>query len=187
VKSSDLNGYIERGLDADLARWFPDAAKVQVAATVQPVGPFLQTLPTRASSALRELDEKVRSGTMPSVWLLEMVGDASYGFDFVAKGAKVLDEEQDNIAKNVWSLGCDGRGNYYVLKQDGRVATWYPTDGDKLDANAQFASLDAFMWAKVRRAAVNAKKLTQAELDADLASLADPGVASLFSKSKSES
>lgn len=46
---ADLAGYVERHLDADLARWFPDAERVSVGADARPVAPFLGRLPAASA------------------------------------------------------------------------------------------------------------------------------------------
>ena len=160
MKLADLGGYVESAMDADLTRWLFGAKMVAIASSVPPVTTFLATLSPTSASALARLDAKVRSGTLPTIWLLDIMDDWTYGFDFVANAANVIDESGKNIASTLWAVGCDGSGNYYVVRPDGRVATWYPTSGDEIDPHAQFANLDVFMWAKIRRAAVQAKTLS---------------------------
>ncbi len=178
--SSLTSGYIETHLEDDLERWFPTAPKVQIDDKVQPIATFLQTLPPASAAALTSLDAKIRSGSLRSILLLEIAGDSTYGFDFVKNGSSVLNDSGKNIAATVWALGSDGSGNYYIVRPNGKVATWYPNSGDEIDPYAQFADVDTFMWAKVRRAALRAKVIDGVALRAEIAQMKDPGVSALF-------
>lgn len=48
----DLAGYVERDLDADLARWFADRPLVTVPEETRPVAPFLERLAPASAAAL---------------------------------------------------------------------------------------------------------------------------------------
>ena len=180
IMLSPIDGYVVRHLEADLDRWFAAADRVEIAQSVQPVAAFVSTLAPGARGALEHLDALVRSGRMASLWLLDMLEDWTYGFDFVGNGACVLDQHGKDVHTTVWSLGCDGSGNYHVVLPDGRVTTWYPTDGDTLDPHAVFASLDHFMWAAVHRAAVRSKQLAGDEVAAAAAAAGDSGISSML-------
>lgn len=105
-----LTGYAERDLDADLARWFPEAPRVDVPASTRPVGPFLAKLPPDAATALAAFDRRVRSGTLPGGFL--DIDDWSYAFDFGANDCRILDSDYETELTDgdVWSLGADGGG-----------------------------------------------------------------------------
>lgn len=61
-----LTGYVDRGLDADLARWFPDEPGTDVPASTRSVEPFLARLPGDAATALAGFDRRVRAGALPA-------------------------------------------------------------------------------------------------------------------------
>ncbi|MFF0275734.1 hypothetical protein [Streptomyces sp. NPDC004330] len=168
-----LAGYVERGLDDDLACWFPEAPPVEVPASTRPVGPFLGRLPQHAATALAAFDRKVRSGGMRQC--LD-VFDWSYAFDFAANGCTVLDGDYTTELgdEEVWSLGADGGGNLYVLRTDGRVSVWFHEE-EVLEEGTGFDTLDAFVWSAVRFRAVRAGVLDLATVEADFRSLAQPG------------
>ncbi|MFJ3666787.1 hypothetical protein ACIPSE_10075 [Streptomyces sp. NPDC090106] len=171
----DLVGYGERGLDADLARWFPDEPKVDFPEPVRPVEPFLSKLSPEAATALAGFDRRVRSGALPGGFL--DIHDWSYGFDFEANGCQVLDSDYETElpADDVWSLGADGGGNYYVVLPNGRIAVWFHEE-EVIEADTQFDNLDVFLWSVVRYRAVRAGVLPLAEVEADFHALGQPGV-----------
>ncbi|MFB7831077.1 hypothetical protein [Streptomyces sp. NPDC056056] len=169
-----LTGYVERGLDADLARWFPDAPPVVMPEPIRPVEPFLTRLPQHAATALAAFDRRVRSGAMRQC--LD-VHDWSYAFDFAANGCAVLESDYTTELgdDDVWSLGADGGGNLYVLRTEGRVAVWFHEE-EVLEEGTGFDNLDVFVWSAVRYRAVRAGALDLAEVEDDFRSLAQPGV-----------
>ncbi|MFJ7961383.1 hypothetical protein ACIQ62_34330 [Streptomyces sp. NPDC096319] len=171
---SELTGYIERGLDQDLARWFPDAPPVSMPTPPRPVDPFLARLPRDAATALAAFDRKVRSGTMRQC--LD-VYEWTYGFDFATNDCTVLDSDYATELgdDDVWSLGADGGGNLYVMRTDGRVAVWFHEE-QVLEDGTDFDNLDVFVWSAVRYRAVRAGVLDLAAVEADFRSLAQPGV-----------
>ncbi|GLV87474.1 hypothetical protein Slala03_71630 [Streptomyces lavendulae subsp. lavendulae] len=167
-----LAGYIERGLDADLARWFPDAERAAVPVT-RPVGPFLARLPQAAASALAAFDRRVQAGTLPA--LLD-VADWSYAFEFAANDCRILDTDYESELSDddVWSLGADGGGNYFVVLADGRVALWFHEE-EVIEAHTQFDDPDVFLWTLVRYHAVRTGALDLATVESDFRSLAQAG------------
>ncbi|MFF7295985.1 hypothetical protein [Streptomyces sp. NPDC008265] len=169
-----LTGYVERDLDADLARWFPDAPPVAIPAPIRPVEPFLARLPGDAATALAAFDRRVRSGTMRQC--LD-VHDWSYAFDFAANDCAVLDSDYETELgdEDVWSLGADGGGNLYMMRANGRVAVWFHEE-EVLEEGTDFDNLDVFVWSAVRYRAVRAGVLDLAAVEADFRSLAQPGV-----------
>jgi hypothetical protein len=169
-----LAGYVDRDLDADLARWFPDEPRVDLPPSTRPVEPFLAKLPRGAAIALAGFDRRVRSGTMPE--FLDIY-DWSYGFDFAANGCRILnsDYETELSDDDVWSLGADGGGNYYVMLTNGRVAVWFHEE-EVIEAHTQFDDLDVFLWSVIRCHAVRAGVLDLATVEADLRALGQPGV-----------
>ncbi|MEW2523612.1 hypothetical protein [Streptomyces sp. NPDC047071] len=169
-----LTGYVERDLDADLARWFPGGPRVDVPASTRPVAPFLARLPRDAATALAGFDRRVRSGTLPGV--LDMA-DWSYGFDFAANDCRILDSDYETelCDDDVWSVGADGGGNYYVVRTSGRVAVWFHEE-EVIEARTQYDSLDVFVWSVVRYHAVRAGVLDLAAVEADFRALGQPGV-----------
>lgn len=169
-----LAGYVDRGLDADLVRWFTNGPRVEIPASTRPVEPFLAKLPHDAATALAGFDRKVRSGTMAQ--FLDIY-DWSYGFDFEANDAKILDSDYETelSSDDVWSIGCDGGGNYYVVLTSGRVAVWFDEE-QVIEAHTQYDNLDVFLWSVVRYHAVRAGALDLAAVEADFRSLGQPGV-----------
>ncbi|QDY77667.1 hypothetical protein [Streptomyces qinzhouensis] len=169
-----LAGYTDRGLDADLARWFPGEPPVRVPVSTRPVEPFLARLPHGAATALAGFDRRVRSGAMPQ--FLDIY-DWSYGFDFEANGVGILDSDYETelSGDDVWSVGCDGGGNYYTVLTSGRVALWFHEE-EVLEADTQYDNLDVFLWSAVRYRAVRAGALDLAAVEADFRSLGQPGV-----------
>ena len=120
-----------------------------------------------AARALAGWDELARAGTIPDVYRFEQ-GDR-YGFDFAAAGVPVF-VGGTNVAADVWALGHDGGGNVYLVTTSGAVRIWNHETYALEPANRSgFTSLDAFAWALVRLAAVDARRLTAADLRAALA------------------
>ncbi|MCF2526509.1 hypothetical protein [Yinghuangia soli] len=169
-----LTGYIDRDLDADLARWFPDAPRVDVPAETPPIAPFLAKLPAEAATALAAFDRRVRSGDL--AYFLD-IEDWSYAFDFEDNGCQILDTDYETEipSEDVWSLGADGGGNYYVVLTDGRVALWFHEE-EVIEADTHFDTVDAFVWSLVRYRAIRNGALALADVEADFHSLAQPGV-----------
>ncbi|MFG3037510.1 hypothetical protein ACGFYZ_11445 [Streptomyces sp. NPDC048330] len=174
LTADQLDGYVERDLDADVARWFPDAPRAGVPDDVRPVDPFLARLPKHAAIALAAFDRRVRAGTLPAVLGIE---DWSYAFDFAANGCRVLhsDYETEVSDDDVWSVGADGGGNYFVVLTDGQVAVWFHEE-EVLEAHTRFDSLDVFVWTMVRYHAVRSGALGLAAVEPDFRALAQPGV-----------
>lgn len=170
-----LTGYGERDLDADLARWFPGAPRVDVPVSTRPVAPFLVKLPPDAATALAAFDRRVRSGILPGGFL--GIYDWSYAFDFAANDCQILDSDYETELSDddVWSLGADGGGNYYVMLANGRVAVWFHEE-EVIEAETQFDNLDVFLWSVVRHQAVRAGVLDLAAVEADFHALGQPGV-----------
>ncbi|MGW2050336.1 hypothetical protein ACWCPF_34965 [Streptomyces sp. NPDC001858] len=168
-----LAGYVDRDLDADLARWFPDEPRAEISASVRPVEPFLAKLPQHAATALAAFDRRVRSGTMAD---FTDIDDWSYGFDFEANDCDILDSDYATklSSDDVWSLGADGGGNYYVVLTSGRIAVWFHEE-QVIEADTQYDNLDVFVWSIVRYRAVRAGALDLAAVEADFRSLAQPG------------
>ncbi|WP_045561337.1 hypothetical protein [Streptomyces sp. FxanaA7] len=168
-----LTGYVERGLDGDLARWFPDEERVDLPASTRPVAPFLTRLPPAAATALAAFDRRVRSGAMPR--FLDLY-DWSYAFEFAENDAVILDSDYETELSDddVWSVGCDGGGNYYVVLTDGRVAVWFHEE-QVIEADTQYDNLDVFLWSLVRYGAVRAGVLDLASVEDDFRALAQPG------------
>ncbi|MFJ4774303.1 hypothetical protein ACIP88_35220 [Streptomyces uncialis] len=168
-----LTGYVERDLDSDLARWFPDEARVDIPASTRPVEPFLANLPPAAATALAGFDRRVRAGTLPQ--RLD-IHDWSYAFDFEANDCRILDSDYKTELSDddVWSIGADGGGNYYVVLTSGRVAVWFHEE-EVIEAGTQFDNLDVFLWSVVRYHAVRAGVLDLAAVEADFRALGQPG------------
>lgn len=169
-----LAGYVERDLDADLARWFAGAPRAGIPADARPVDPFLARLPMDAAAALAAFDRRVRSGTLPAVLGIE---DWSYAFDFAANDCRVLDSDYETELsdEDVWSVGADGGGNYFVVLAHGRVAVWFHEE-EVLEPHTRFDSLDVFVWTMVRYHAVRSGALDLAEVEPAFRTLAQPGV-----------
>ncbi|MEU8137842.1 hypothetical protein [Streptodolium elevatio] len=169
-----LTGYVDRDLDADLARWLPAEPPAEISASTRPVEPFLARLPQAAATALAAFDRRVRSGAMPRC--LDIY-DWSYAFDFAANDCTILDSDYETELSDddVWSLGADGAGNLYVMLTDGRIAVWFAEE-EVIEEGTQFDNLDVFLWSAVRYRAVRAGVLDLAAVEADFRSLAQPGV-----------
>lgn len=168
-----LSGYVDRDLDADLARWFARAPRVEFSEPVRPVEPFLARLPLDAATTLASFDRKVRSGTLPD--FLD-IADWSYGFEFEANHCEILNSDYTTrlCDADVWSIGCDGAGNHYVVLTDGRVAVWFHEE-QVIEADTQYENLDVFLWSLVRYRAVRAGVLDLAAVEEDFRSLGQPG------------
>ncbi|WP_329558453.1 hypothetical protein OG711_04450 [Streptomyces uncialis] len=169
-----LAGYVDRDLDSELARWFPGDARVGIPASTRPVEPFLAKLPPDAATALSGFDRRVRAGTLPQ--RLDIHG-WSYAFDFEANDCRILgsDYRTELSDGDVWSIGADGGGNYYVVLTSGRVAVWFHEE-EVIEAGTQFDNLDVFLWSVVRYHAVRAGVLDLAAVEADFRALGQPGV-----------
>lgn len=168
-----MTGYVESGLDADLARWFPDKERVGVPASTRPVAPFLTRLPPAAATAPAAFDRRVRSGAMARFFDIE---DWSYAFEFEENGEAILDSDYETELSDddVWSLGCDGGGNYYVVLTSGRVAVWFHEE-QVIEAETRYDNLDVFLWSLVRYGAVRAGVLDLSDVEDDFRSLGQPG------------
>ncbi|MGV9311258.1 hypothetical protein ACWDR0_03575 [Streptomyces sp. NPDC003691] len=168
-----LAGYIDRDLDGDLARWFPDGPRVGVPEGTRPVAPFLAGLPPAAAAALAGYDRRVREGSLPA--RLD-IHDWSYAFEFGANDCRILDSDYETELsdEDVWSIGADGGGNYYVVLASGRVAVWFHEE-EVIEAGTQFDNLDVFVWSLVRYHAVRAGVLELAAVEADFQALGQPG------------
>ncbi|MEU6230356.1 hypothetical protein [Streptomyces sp. NPDC047042] len=175
ITVEQLAGYVDRDLDADLARWFPDAPRADIPASTRPVEPFLARLPGDAATALAGFDRRVRSGTVPAGFL--DIYDWSYAFDFADNDCQILDSDYETELSDddVWSIGADGGGNYYVVLTNGRVAVWFHEE-EVIEDETQFDNLDVFLWSVVRYRAVRAGVLELAEVEADFRALGQPGM-----------
>ncbi|MFF5035386.1 hypothetical protein [Nocardia salmonicida] len=171
---ADLVGYTDRGLDADLARWFPDDSEpVAVSAETRSVEPFLEKLAPVDAAALAAFDRRVRSGRLPQ--FLDIF-DWSYAFDFADNGCGILDADYTTelTDEDVFSLGADGGGNLYVLLTTGQIAVWFHEE-EVLEGGTRFDNLDVFLWSYVRYRAVRAGKLALSDVEADFAALGQDG------------
>ncbi|MGW5316964.1 hypothetical protein [Nocardia thailandica] len=170
---ADLVGYTDRALDADLARWFPDAEPVVVPASTRPVAPFLARLAPAHADALAAFDRRVRSGRLPR--FLDIF-DWSYGFDFAGNDCGLLDADYTTelTDDDVFSIGADGGGNLYVVLTGGQVAVWFHEE-EVLEGGTRFDNLDVFLWSVVRYRAVRAGRLDFAEVAADFTALGQDG------------
>ncbi|MFI5933838.1 hypothetical protein [Actinoplanes sp. NPDC051494] len=168
-----LTGYVDRDLDADLARWLADRPPVKIPRKTRPIKPFLPRLPPAAATALTAFDRRVRSGTMPN--FLD-IADWSYGFDFAANDCTLVDADYETplTDDDVYSLGADGSGSLYVLLTNGQVATWFHEE-EVVEGDTRFDNLDVFLWSAVRHQAVRAGTLPLAAVEEDFLSLNQPG------------
>ncbi|MEU9735163.1 hypothetical protein [Streptomyces sp. NPDC048002] len=168
-----LAGYVERDLDADLSRWFAGEPGTGIPESTRPVDPFLARLPKASATALAAFDRRVRSGAVPEALDIH---DWCYGFDFAANDCRILDSDYATELSDddVWSIGADGGGNYYVVLADGRVAVWFHEE-EVIEAHTRFDNLDVFVWSLVRYHAVRAGALTLGEVEADFRALGQPG------------
>ncbi|MEU5727356.1 hypothetical protein [Micromonospora sp. NPDC047738] len=169
----DLTGYVERDLDADLARWFPGRSPITVPRETRPVAPMLDRLPPASAAALAAFDRRVRSGRMPQ--FLD-VYDWSYGFDFAANDCGILDADYQTelTDDDVYAIGADGGGNLYVVLTDGQVGLWFHEE-EVVEGGTRFDNLDVFLWSVVRYHAVRAGVLERAAVEADFLSLGQDG------------
>jgi hypothetical protein len=169
---ADLAGYVERDLDADLTRWFPDADRVDVGSGARSIGPFVDRLPPASAAALRAFDRRVRSGAMAQ--FLDIF-DWSYGFDFAANDCQITDDYDTPLTDDdVFSIGADGGGNYYVVLANGQIGVWFHEE-EVVEGNTRFDNLDVFLWSAVRYHAVRQGRLTRADVEADFRALGQDG------------
>ncbi|WP_067538337.1 hypothetical protein [Nocardia crassostreae] len=170
---ADLVGYIDRDLDSDLARWFPDAQPVRIPAETRSIAPFLEKLESSDATALAALDRRVRSGEMPQ--FLD-VFDWSYGFDFAGNDCGIRDSDYSTelTDDDVYSIGADGGGNLYVVLTNGQVAVWFHEE-EVLEGGTRFDNLDVFVWSYVRYRAVRAGRLDLSAVAADFRALGQDG------------
>jgi hypothetical protein len=167
-----LTGYVQRDLDADLARWFPASDPAEVGDEARPVGPFLDRLPPAAAAALAAFDQRVRAGRVPEA--LD-IADWSYGFDFAGNGCGILDSDYETeLSDDVFSIGADGGGNYYVVLTNGQVAVWFHEE-EVIEADTRFDNLDVFVWSLVRYHAVRSGALALADVEDDFVALGQDG------------
>ncbi|GAA0586283.1 hypothetical protein GCM10010172_84460 [Paractinoplanes ferrugineus] len=171
----DLNGYVERGLDADLARLLPDRPFITDVdlAEVRPIEPFLERLPPAAAASLAAFDRKIGDGTLRE--FLD-IADWSYGFDFAANECGILDSDYETEVpeEDLYSIGADGGGNLYVMLVSGQIAVWFHEE-EVLEEHTRWDNLDVFLWSYVRYEAVREGTLTVADIEADFVSLGQPG------------
>ncbi|MFF2549671.1 hypothetical protein ACFVUS_01675 [Nocardia sp. NPDC058058] len=170
---TDLTGYIDRDLDADLARWFPNAEPVSIPAETRSVAPFSARLEPADAAALNALDRRVRSGAMPQV--LDIF-DWSYGFDFAENDCGIRDSDYTTelTDDDVYSVGADGGGNLYVVLTNGQVAVWFHEE-EVVEAGTRFDNLEVFVWSFVRYQAVRAGTLELAAVEDDFRALGQDG------------
>jgi hypothetical protein len=147
ITLKDLEGYIERDMDADTAKGFADAEPVSLAASIVPVAPFLRTLPKHAATSLASFDAKIRGGKFPTIPCLDIMDDCTYGFDFVKNGVEVLDTDRNEVA----------------------------SEESSIEDHTQFDNLDVFLWSMIRLGAVRKKKLAKKDIANDFETLAQPG------------
>ena len=174
ITRKELIGYVERDLDADLARWFSAAPVVDLpVAQVRPVAPYLERLPADAAAALAALDRRVRSGAMPQ--FLDIY-DWSYGLDFAANDCRILDSDYTTelTDADVYTIGADGGGNLYTVLTTGQVAIWFHEE-EVLEAGTRFDDLDTFVWSVVRHHAVRSGALEPGPVEADFRALGQDG------------
>ncbi|GAA0490281.1 hypothetical protein Ade02nite_24170 [Paractinoplanes deccanensis] len=169
---ASLTGYVERDLGADLDRFLPHA-ETAVVTGAKPVEPFLARLAPADAASLAAFDRRVRSGTMPDIC---DIADWSYGFDFAGNGCGILDSgyETELSDDDVYSIGADGGGNYYVVLTNGQVAVWFHEE-EVVEEGTRFANLDVFVWHMVRYRAVRDGVLSRGEVAADFRALGQDG------------
>ncbi|GAB0104254.1 hypothetical protein JMUB6875_32280 [Nocardia sp. JMUB6875] len=170
---ADLVGYVDRDLDADLMRWFPDAEFVQIPAETRSVTPFLDLLDPEEAAALAAFDRRVRSGRMPQ--FLDIF-DWSYGFDFAGNDCGIIDQDYETHLTDdeVYSIGADGSGNLFVVLDNGEVAVWLHEEF-VVEGHTRFHNLEVFLWSYVRYRAVRAGRLTFEQVEADFLALGQDG------------
>lgn len=169
----DLVGYVDRDLDADLARWLPDAPRVQVPADTRPVAAFLTRLPPASAAALAAFDRRVRSGELAQ--FLDIFS-WSYGFDYAANDCGIVDSDYETVLTDddLYTIGADGGGNYYVVLASGQVAIWFHEE-EVVEDGTRFDNLEVFLWSAVRFEAVRNGRLTRAAVEEDFRSLGQDG------------
>lgn len=170
----DLIGYIERDLDADIARWFPDTGRAKVPAGTRSIDHLVDRLPASGAAALTAFDRRVRAGAIPDVF---EIAYWSYGFDFAGNGCSVLDSDHTTevVVDDVFSLAADGGGNLWTLLANGQVAVWFHEE-EVLEADTRFDHLDVFVWSLIRYYAVRGGVLSLAEVEADFLALNQGGM-----------
>ncbi|SDT79865.1 hypothetical protein [Actinoplanes derwentensis] len=170
----DLIGYVERDLDADIARWFPDAERAEVPVETRSIDRLVGLLPASGAAALTAFDQRVRVGRVPAVF---DVSDWSYGFDFAGNdcGIVAADYETEISGDDVFTLAADGSGNLWTLLADGQVAVWFHEE-EVLEEGTRFDHLDVFLWSLVRYHAVRQGRLSLAEVKADFLALGQGGM-----------
>ncbi|MBL7260480.1 hypothetical protein [Paractinoplanes lichenicola] len=180
LSPSDLVGYIETGLDADLARWFPDSPPVAFDEDVRPVEPFLARLSPADAAALAAFDRRVRSGSMPA--FLD-IADWVYGFDYAENECGILDSDYETelTDDDLWTVAADGSGSHYVVLTNGQVAIWFHEE-EVIEAGTRFDNLDVFVWTMVRYRAVREGVLERADVEDDFRSLAQDGLKNLAAR-----
>ncbi|MFE3027308.1 hypothetical protein [Nocardia tengchongensis] len=173
LTAADLVGYIDRDLDNDLARWFPDVEPVRIPEESRPVAPFLERLDDDHAAALAAFDDRVRSGRMPQ--FLDIF-DWSYAFDFAGNDCGILDSDYatELTDDDIYSVGADGGGNLYVVLTNGQVAVWFHEE-EVVEAGTRFDNLDVFVWLMVRYRAVRAGVLERSAVEADFQALGQDG------------
>ncbi|MGJ5893018.1 hypothetical protein DF268_03885 [Streptomyces sp. V2] len=173
LTTDQLTGYLDEGLDADLARWFPGTEYASVPEDTRPVEPFLARLPPAARAATAAFDRRVRAGRMPA--FLD-IHDWSYAFEFAENDCQILDTDHETelTDDDVWSVGADGGGNYYVVLTDGKVAVWSHEE-EAIEEDTQFDNLDVYVWSLVRYHAIRRGVLRLADVEADFQALGQPG------------
>jgi len=176
MKIESLSGYTKKGLSDDLAKWFVDAERCEVAeGGIRSLAGFLKHLDESHHASMTAFDALVRGGKWPSVSGLDIMDDWTYGFDFAKNDVNVLDEDGEEVDReSVYSLGCDGGGNHYVVLKDGRVVVWNHEE-DSIEGHTQFANLDVFLWVLLRVAAVDDGKLDKAAIEKDIRALKQGG------------
>ncbi len=184
MKIESLAGYTQKGLSGDVAEWFADAERCEVDEEgIRPLAGFLKHLDKRHHASMKAFDALVRGGKWPSISGLDIMDDWTYGFDFAKNDVNVLDEEGEEVDReSVYSLGCDGGGNHYMVVEDGRVVVWNHEE-DSIEGHTQFASLDVFLWVMLRLAAVEDGKLAQSAVEKDIRSLKQGGADFLLDRS----
>ncbi|WP_027346276.1 hypothetical protein [Hamadaea tsunoensis] len=170
---TDLRGYADRDLDADLARWLPDEPRIEIPAETRSVDGLLDRLPPDGAAALTALDRRVRSGAMPN--FLD-VHDWSYGFGFAENDCGIVDSDYETEVseEDVYTIGADGGGNLYTVLANGQVAIWFHEE-EVLEGGTRFDNLDVFLWSAVRYAAVRRGTLRRSEVEADFIALGQDG------------
>jgi hypothetical protein len=169
----DLIGYVERDLDADIARWFPSAEAAEVPGTTRSIGHLLDRLSPAGVAALTGFDRRVREGRVPAVF---DIADWSYGFSFAANGCRVLDSDYETelTDDDVFTVAADGGGNLWTVLAGGQVAVWFHEE-EVLEGGTRFDHLDVFLWSLVRYHAVRRGVLARADVEADFRSLGQDG------------